>query len=245
MGNFKVYATFNKNLGQTAPSAWKCPKTEFWVPLNNWKFEPSPRPHTHSDPIINKHTEQVKKNYVLIYHDMHWTLCYRSKTLYHTEKWGFGYLGFQQKYRHTHQNRLMSSPVSEKSTYSLQNYICFSPLTSGLESLGHKSAPSDRPWIEAYLSKILASMNGQGLERQKVLTKELWMPLTFPASSLGASAAPQTFTLMPASYSNWTSTSLHSKCFINSFCIFLKMFLIFFLLKEFFKVLWHTCENSS
>ena len=35
-------------------------KTQFWD-LINWKFEPSPRPHTHSDPIINKHTEQVKK----------------------------------------------------------------------------------------------------------------------------------------------------------------------------------------
>ena len=61
MGNFKVYTTFNKKLGQTAPSAWKCPKTQFWGPLTNWKLEPSPRPHTHSVPTINKHTEQVKK----------------------------------------------------------------------------------------------------------------------------------------------------------------------------------------
>ena len=50
MGNFKVYTTFNNNLGQTAPSAWKCPKTQFWGPLTNWKFGPSPRPHTHSYP---------------------------------------------------------------------------------------------------------------------------------------------------------------------------------------------------
>jgi len=33
MGNFKVYTTFNKSLGQTAPSAWKCLKTQFWGPL--------------------------------------------------------------------------------------------------------------------------------------------------------------------------------------------------------------------
>ena len=61
MGNFEVYTTFNKNLGQTAPSAWKCPKTQLWGPLTNWKFELSPRRPTHSDPIINKRTEQLKK----------------------------------------------------------------------------------------------------------------------------------------------------------------------------------------
>ena len=49
MGNFKGYTNFNKNLGQTAPSAWKCPSTQFWGPLTSWKFEPSPRPHSHSD----------------------------------------------------------------------------------------------------------------------------------------------------------------------------------------------------
>jgi len=81
MGNFKVYTIFYQSLGQTPPSAWKCLKTQFWGPLTNWKFEPSPRAHTHSDLVTNKHTEQVKKktNYVWIYHGMHWTLCYRQK----------------------------------------------------------------------------------------------------------------------------------------------------------------------
>ena len=32
-GQLQVYTTSNKNLGQTAPSAWKCPKTQFWGPL--------------------------------------------------------------------------------------------------------------------------------------------------------------------------------------------------------------------
>ena len=94
MGNFKVYTTFNKNLVQTAPSAWKCPKTQFWGPLTSWKFEPSPRPHA---PTIN--TQNRSKNYVLIFHDMHLTWCYRSETLYHTEKQGFGYPGFQIKFK--------------------------------------------------------------------------------------------------------------------------------------------------
>ena len=74
-----------------------------------------------------------------------------GKILYHTEKQGFGYPWIsKKKSRHTHQNPLKLSPVSERSAYPLQNYACFSPLTSGLESFGHKSTPSDRPWIEAY-----------------------------------------------------------------------------------------------
>ena len=52
--------------------------------------------------------------------------------------------------RHTHQNPLKPSPVSERSAHPLQNYVCFSPLTFGLESFVHKSTPSDKPWIEAY-----------------------------------------------------------------------------------------------
>ena len=134
MGNFKGCTTFNKSLGQTVLSAWKCPKTQFWGPLTNWKFEPSPRPHTHSDPIINKHTKQVKKLCMdLSWHALNSML--EVKTLYHTEKQGFGYPGFQKNSRHTHQNPLKSNPVSERSAYPLQNYICFYLLTSGLESL--------------------------------------------------------------------------------------------------------------
>jgi len=57
MGNFKVYKTLNKHLGQTAPSAWKCPRTQFLRPSNQlkvWTF-------SRADPIINKHTEQVNE----------------------------------------------------------------------------------------------------------------------------------------------------------------------------------------
>ena len=147
MGNFKVYTTFNKSLGQTAPSAWKCPKTQFWGPLTNWKFEPSPRPHTHSDPIINKHTEQVKKLRMdLSWHALNSTL--QAKTLYHTEEQGFGYPWLSKK------NPAEAEPSSERSAYPLQKYICYSLLTSGLDSFGHKSTPSDRPWIEAYCPKV-------------------------------------------------------------------------------------------
>ena len=38
-------------------------------------------------------------------------------------------VAFKKNSRHTHQNRLKSSPVSERSAYPLQNYVCFSSLT--------------------------------------------------------------------------------------------------------------------
>ena len=100
-------------------------KLNFWGTLTNWKFEPSPRPHTHSDPTINEHTEQVKKLRI-DYHDMHWTRWYRSKTLYHTEKQGFGYPWLSIK--------IPDIPTktgwSRAQFYPLQNYVCFprSPL---------------------------------------------------------------------------------------------------------------------
>ena len=59
MGNFKVYTTSNKRLCQTAPSAWKCSKIQFWGPLSNWKFEPSPT--LSKSPHNNKHTRTGQK----------------------------------------------------------------------------------------------------------------------------------------------------------------------------------------
>jgi len=163
MGNFKVYTTFNKSLDQTAPSAWNALKLSIWGPLANWKFEPSPKAHTHPDPIINKHRTGQKPCMGLSWHALNSAL--QVTTLYHTEKQGLGYLWLSKIIsRHTHQNWLKSSLVSETSAYLLQNYVCFSPLTSGLESFGDKSTPSDRPWIEDWglLSKILASTKKGG-----------------------------------------------------------------------------------
>jgi len=77
------------------------------------------------------------------------------KSFYHTAKQGFGYPWLSKKdSRHTCQNPLKPSSVSERSAYPLHNYICFSSLASGLESFGHKSSPSDRPWIETYCPKF-------------------------------------------------------------------------------------------
>ena len=80
MGNLKGYTVFIKSLGQTAPSAWKCPKTQFWGPLTSWKLNPLQGPtHTLTSSSINK--QNRSKNYLWIYHSMHWTLYYKSKTV--------------------------------------------------------------------------------------------------------------------------------------------------------------------
>jgi len=69
---------------------------------------------------------------------------YATGKSYHTEEQGFGYPWLAKKIP------AEAEPSSERSAYPLQKYICFSLLTSVLESFGHKSTPSDRPWIEAY-----------------------------------------------------------------------------------------------
>jgi len=166
MGNFEVYIhNLQQSLGQTAPSAWKCPKTQFWGTLTNWKFEPSPRPHTHSDPIINKHTEQVKKTtygFIRVY--MHWPPCNKPKLSNTLKSKDLAILAFKKKFQ-THPPKLaeVESSFREVSLPPAKLGMLF-PLTSGLESFGDKSTPSDRPWIEDWglLSKILASTKKGG-----------------------------------------------------------------------------------
>ena len=78
--------------------------------------------------------------------------------------------------------------------------MCFSPLTSRLESFGHKYTPSDRPWIEHYCLKFQLAQKWAG---PRMLRGQLsrvpnnsWMPYVhFPS---GTSVAPQTFLLTAA-----------------------------------------------
>jgi len=75
------------------------------------------------------------------------------------------------------------------------------------------------------LFKILATTKNEfGLECQNVnFLKYLGQDaIHFPSCSSGASAAPRTFTLTPASYSHSTNTSQHSICFMTSFLFFSK-----------------------
>ena len=72
---------------------------KFCGPLTNWKFEPSSKAHIHSDPIINKHTEQVKNLHMdLSWHALNSKLQAKT-TLYHTEKQGFGYPWLSKKFQ--------------------------------------------------------------------------------------------------------------------------------------------------
>jgi len=97
-------------------------------------------PH-HSDPITNKHTEQVKTLCMdLSWHALNSML--QVKTPYRTEKQGFGYPWLSKKNsRCTHQNPLELSPVSERSAYPLQNYVC----TTNLLPL---TGPGLRPTVQ-------------------------------------------------------------------------------------------------
>ena len=125
--NFKLYSSFNKSLCQTVPSVWKCPKTH---PLTNWKFEPSPRTHKYSDPIINKHSEQVNTTYgfIMTCIELHDT---GQNSLSHW-KTRFGYPWFSKKFQ-THRPRLLKARWNQAqfqkghAAYPLQNYVCLFP----------------------------------------------------------------------------------------------------------------------
>jgi len=60
-----------------------------------------------------------------------------SKNLYHTEKQGFGWPGFQKKIQTHPPKPAEIEPSFRIVSLPPANYICFSPLTSGLESSGH------------------------------------------------------------------------------------------------------------
>ena len=143
MGNFKVCTTFSKNLLLLLE---RCP-------LTHWKFWTFSRAHTHSDLIINKLTEQVKKLPMdLSWHALNSML--QVKTLYHTKNQGFGYPGFQKRFQMHPPKPAEAKPSFRKvSLPPIKLHMLF-PLTSGLESFDHKPTPSDRPWIEAYSPKF-------------------------------------------------------------------------------------------
>jgi len=58
--------------------------------------------------------------------------------------------GFQKKFLAHPSKPAEAEPSFRKVSLPPENYACFSPLTSGLESFGHKSTP----WIEDYCPKF-------------------------------------------------------------------------------------------
>ena len=69
---------------------------------------------------------------------------YATGQNYHTEKLGFGYMWLWKKIPDT----------TTEGEPSFRNVSLLRMLTSGLESFGHKSTPSDWLWIEAYCPKF-------------------------------------------------------------------------------------------
>jgi len=148
MGNFKVYTTFNKSC-QTAPSAWKCPKTQFWGPLINWKNPLQGPTHTLTPSSMNTQN--------------------RSKTTYRfimacIEFYATGQNSITLKSKDLATHGFQKNPdTPTKTHWSWAQFQKGQPpaklrmlflLTSGLESFSHKSTPSDRPWIEGYCPKF-------------------------------------------------------------------------------------------
>ena len=94
----------------------------------------------------------VRYTYGFTWHALNSTR--QAKTLYHTEKQGFGYPGLSKKFQTHPPKPAEAKPSFGKVSVPPAKLRMFSPLTSGLESFGHKSTPSDRPWIEAYCPKF-------------------------------------------------------------------------------------------
>ena len=136
-------------------------KIRFLGPLTDWRFEPSPRAHTHSDPIVNKHKEQGKELWMdLSWHSLNSML--QVKTLKGED---LATCGFQKDSRHTHQNPLKLSPVSERSAY-------LPPAKLRMLFPTHLRVRIYSLWQALHwglLSKFLAiTKNGWGLECLKV-----------------------------------------------------------------------------
>ena len=150
---------------------------------------------------------------------MHWCPCYKPKLSNILKSKDLAILAFQKNSRHIHQNQLKSSPVSERSAYPCKTMYAF---PAHLWVTEFWPQIYSRPWIEANYSKFCAGprMPKDQLSRVAAMARELMDATHFPVCSSGTSAASQTFTLTAASYWHWTSTSLHSIGFINSFSFF-------------------------
>jgi len=154
---------FDKGLGQTATSAWKCPKLNFEALSMFFCIYAHTQTQRHCFKGLCMHVLGI--NALTIYHGMHWTSWYRSNSLSHWKARIWLPVAFK-KIPHP-LKPTETAPSSERSAYPLQNCLCFSPLTSGLESVGHKNSPSHRPWIEAHCSKFQLAWKWVGLRMPK------------------------------------------------------------------------------
>ena len=156
---------------------------------SNWKFESIPSPHAHSDLIVNKHTEQVKK----LHMDLSWdvlTSLLLVKTLYHanTARIWLSWVKIPPKPAEIEPS---FRKVGLKLRMLFPAHLWVREFWPQLYSLWQA-----QDW--GLLSKILASWKWAG---PRMLKGQPWPvdAIHFPACSSGASAASQTFTLTAAS----------------------------------------------
>ena len=109
---------------------------------SNWKFEPSPKTHAQSDPIINKTHKKLHILFLfyfifilfyfilfIVFYFLSWhalNSVQQVKTFYWKARIWLP-VHFKNNSRHTHQNPLKPSPVSERSAYPLQTYAWAGP----------------------------------------------------------------------------------------------------------------------
>jgi len=130
---------------------WKCPKTQFWGPLTeNLNSLQVP---IHTLTLQSMNTQNRSTNYLWIYHGMHWTLCYRSKLFITLKSKDLDIPVAFKTIPDTPTKTHWSWAQFQKGQLSLCKTTRFSPLTSVLESFGHKCTPSYRPWVEAYTAQ--------------------------------------------------------------------------------------------
>ena len=158
-------AQLSTKVWQTAPSAWKCLKTQFWVPLT--KSEPSPKAHTHSDPHLQyTHRTGQKATHGFIMACIE--LYVRGKN-YYTEKQVFGYLWLSKKKPDTPTKTCWSQAQFQKGQPTPCKLYMLFPAHLWVREFWPQIYSLWQALDWGLLCTILASTkNGQGLECRKV-----------------------------------------------------------------------------
>ena len=114
--------------GQSVHKRFAPEYKETLVPQVKWKYALSPRLHPQFD-HIHTHTQSKWKFYVLICLGP-FQFQSTGQNTHLISKQQFDFIGLQEKLNTPNSNQPKLSPVSESSTHSLQNYVCFFALTS-------------------------------------------------------------------------------------------------------------------
>ena len=138
------------------------PKNSFLASLLKWKILPPTRTHPHSVPITNTYTVQLRK--------LPWRILQQYsivrqhiKTHIPQKKASFSQnQAFWENFATAHFSLTRQNPALLRSAYSQQTYVSFFPITSRLESSGHKCTPSLSAFTAGKPHKIKSSKKWVG-----------------------------------------------------------------------------------